>query len=87
MTIFVPEQKALKFLKLLRNGQSGIGEQICTEICTLTTEQLMETVDELKVQGIHLKPEFDVNRRVVGMTIPIADNLSMYVVTPPPVVV
>jgi hypothetical protein len=85
MAIFDPEQKARELLMLLRNGQSGIGDELQTQFRTMTQDQVAQTLAALKSKSIDFKPEYDSTDRVVGMTIPIADNLSMYLVTGTPV--
>jgi hypothetical protein len=83
MPVFDPEQKARELLMLLRNGQSGIGDELRTHFGKLTPEQVAETLVALKNKSIDVRPEFDADDRVVGMTIPIADHLSLYLVTAP----
>jgi len=80
MAMFDAEQKARELLMLLRRGHSGIGRELQTQFKTLTPEQVDQTLQALKSRSIDFKPEYDSYDRVVGMTIPIADNLSLYLV-------
>ncbi|HEY9716448.1 MAG TPA: hypothetical protein V6C69_03185 [Trichormus sp.] len=77
---FDPEKKAHELLMLLRNGQSGIGDDLRQQFKTLNQDQVAQTLAALKNRSIDFKPEFDANDHVVGMTIPIAGNLSIYLV-------
>jgi hypothetical protein len=80
MTGFDPEQKARAFLNLLRDHESGFGEQLQREFRSLTKEQATQTVTELKNKSDQVKAEYDAGGTVIGVTLPIDVGFSMYLV-------